>query len=104
MKTRLSLISRENAELEAELAPEDLETLQQIMKYFSFYPLSAMDAQIIRKDLIGMAWEGRLRGETLRDMLGDDMESLCESVLDNSPTLSCKWRSFQCRDGFRRAY
>lgn len=93
MKTALSVLTKENERLEASLEQEDSEILKRAMRFFSGYPLSSMDVQIIRKDLIGMAQEARLRGECMQDMIGAELEAFCEAVLESSRKDKAEYRA-----------
>ena len=99
MKTKLTALIQENDNQMTQLKESDTEILKQIMKYFSLYPVSSIDSQTIRKDLIGMAQEAEQRGESLQDMIGEDLKAFCEGVLENIRKDKTEYRLRMLFDG-----
>jgi cbb3-type cytochrome oxidase subunit 3 len=46
--------------------------------------MNTYDMQIVKRDLIGMAQEMKLRGTTLRDELGDNVDEFTKEIIENS--------------------
>lgn len=55
-----------------------------IMQKMTVFQVNSYDALIIKRDLIGMAQEMKLRGTTLKQELGNDLDIFIKSIIQNS--------------------
>ena len=81
--SELDLLMKEN-KLRADcLSSENRQILYKLIQRLSASKLSLFDIQIAQKDFIGMALEAEQRGETLHDVIGDDMNTFCKELAEN---------------------
>lgn len=83
-KSPLHLLKKTNHEQLLELAVEDQKLIAHIMKRMSVVKINSIDAQIIQRDLIGMAMELKSRGSSLAVSLGDEASDFADAVYKNS--------------------
>lgn len=77
------ILVKENKLRAVYLSDEDKSILKKLIRRLSASKLSAFDIQTSRKDFIGMALEAEQRGENLSSVIGDDMNSFCEEIINN---------------------
>lgn len=70
-----------NIDLEMKLNDENKQILHQITKYMKSFCLEESETEILRKDLIGMALEAETRGETLKNIIGDNINDFCDELI-----------------------
>ena len=73
-KSEVTLLKKENEEQSIELRKDDERVIKDIMKSMSVFKVNSYDAQVIQRDLIGMAQELKLRGSNLQEAIGDDLK------------------------------
>lgn len=70
-----------NIDLELKLNDENKQILHRITKYMKSFYLEEYETEILRKDLIGMALETETRGETLQNIIGDNINDFCDELI-----------------------
>lgn len=89
MSKRTRLLLRENNALESELSrEEDREVLTDITVYLRTANISQYYQERVRRDIWQMLVDGERRGETAREVLGEDHRAFCDSVVAELPQLS----------------
>ncbi|WP_312699613.1 hypothetical protein [Sedimentibacter sp.] len=78
------LLKRENEAQIKTLRDDDVQTIKYIMKSMSVFKVNSYDAQVIKRDLIGMAQEFELRNKTLHDAIGSDVKGFAHEIIKNS--------------------
>ncbi len=80
----LTLLETENYKQIKELSEDDEKLINNIMKSMSIFKVNSYDAQVIKRDLIGMAQEQKLRNSSLKDSIGDDLKEFTDEIIKNS--------------------
>lgn len=80
----VKLLKKENAKQSEKLNEEDKIIISNIMKNMSIFKVNSYDAQVIRRDLVGMAQEFRLRDSSLKQAIGDDIKGFTNEIINNS--------------------
>lgn len=83
-KSEVTLLKNENAKELVKLGDDSTYVINNIMKSMSIFKVNSYDAQVIRRDLIGMAQELELRGSNLEISIGDDIEQFTAEIMNNS--------------------
>ena len=60
----VNILEAANYQGEQDLNKENRKTLHKMMKYVRTFPLSDLEIETIRRDLLGMAMEAQKRGST----------------------------------------
>lgn len=89
IKNELRILRKENRLRSEFLNIQDQDTIQKMVAFMNIRKLSVFEAEVLRKDLIGMALEAESRGETLDSVIGPDKESFCREM-----TAGCRPRPF----------
>jgi DNA-binding ferritin-like protein (Dps family) len=84
------ILVKENKLRSEYLSVENKSILKKLVNRLSVSKLSAFDIQTTQKDFIGMALEAEQRGETLSNVLGNDMNSFCDEIIKNGRKKGCK--------------
>lgn len=90
MEMTLRKLRRENRERMKKLPEKDRESLLAIREYFKEEKMGAVDGELLARDLIGMAEEAGLRGESFESAMGEDIKSWCESVKESCGSASSR--------------
>ena len=77
-------LKKENNKESRKIMLDDLGLIRNITDKMNIYIMNTYDMQIVKRDLIGMAQEMKLRGTTLRDELGDDVDEFTKEIIENS--------------------
>ena len=80
----VSLLKTENEIQSKNLREDDLQIIKDIMKSMSLFRVNSYDAQVIRRDLIGMAYEMKLRNSSLQETIGEDVKGFTDEIIKNS--------------------
>lgn len=80
----VTLLEKENKKQLKELREDDKIIIKNITKSMSVFKVNSYDAQVIRRDLIGMAQELNLRGSSLEDSIGEDLKGFTYDIIKNS--------------------
>lgn len=83
-RDELTLLELENKKQFNELIEDDKYMIKDIMKSMSIFKVNSYDAQVVKRDLIGMAQELKLRGSSLKDSIGDDLNGFTNEIIKNS--------------------
>ncbi len=83
-KNEMLLLKKENEVQIKNLRDDDVQTIKDIMKSMSIFKVNSYDAQVIKRDLIGMAQEFELRNKTLHDAIGNDVKGFANEIIENS--------------------
>lgn len=84
IENEVALLKRENEKQPKELRVEDERIIKGIMKSMSMFKVNSHDAQVIQRDLIGMAHESKLRDSSLEEAIGDDVKGFTHEIIKNS--------------------
>lgn len=82
-ENELKLLKKENKKQSEKLEEEDKEIISKIMKNMSIFKVNSYDAQVIQRDLVGMAQEFRLRGSCLEQAIGADIKGFTNEIINN---------------------
>lgn len=77
-------LKKENNKESRKIMLDDLGLIRNITDKMNIYIMNTYDMQIVKRDLIGMAQEMKLRGTTLRDELGDNVDEFTKEIIENS--------------------
>ncbi|MDW7669560.1 MAG: hypothetical protein SCJ93_12105 [Bacillota bacterium] len=77
-------LKKENNKESRKIMLDDLGLIRNITDNMNEYLMNSYDKQIVKRDLIGMAQEMKLRGTTLRDELGDNVDEFTKEIIENS--------------------
>ena len=80
----VTILKTENEMQSKNLRDDDRRVIKDIMKSMSMFKVNSYDAQVIRRDLIGMAYEMKLRNSSLQKAIGDDVKGFTDEVIKNS--------------------
>lgn len=80
----VTLIKTENDTQSKNLREDDRKVIKDIMKSMSMFKVNSYDAQVIRRDLIGMAYEMKLRNSSLQETIGEEVKGFADEVIKNS--------------------
>lgn len=83
-KNEVSILKRENNEQSISLDPYDHTIIRDIIGSMSVFKVNSYDAQVIRRDLIGMAQELDLRESSLKESIGDNLTAFTQEIINNS--------------------
>ncbi|MBV1820717.1 hypothetical protein L0P54_10750 [Anaerosalibacter bizertensis] len=83
-KNEVTLLKKENLRQMENVKEDDKDTIYEIMKSMSVFKVNSYDAQIIQRDLIGMAQDSELRGADLKNVIGNDIKSFSNEIIKNS--------------------
>lgn len=83
-RNELTLLKLENKKQLSELREDDKNIIKDVMKSMSIFKVNSYDAQVVRRDLIGMAQEQKLRGSSLKNSIGDDLSGFTNEIIKNS--------------------
>lgn len=79
----VKLLKRENDNQARGLDEEDESIIDQIMYSIGIFRVNSFDTQVIRRDLIGMAKEARLRNSNMKEVIGDDIKTATYEIIKN---------------------
>lgn len=82
-ENEVKLLKKENGKQTEKLEEEDKIIINNIMKNMSIFKVNSYDAQVIRRDLVGMAQELRLRDSSLEQAIGDDIKGFTNEIINN---------------------
>lgn len=80
MKNELNLLRKENKLREEFLSDIDRKAITRMLSYINMPKISCFEAEVMRKELIGMALEAEQRGEALIDVIGEDEKAFCDEM------------------------
>lgn len=80
----VALLKTENKTQSKNLREDDQRVIKDIMKSMSMFKVNSYDAQVIQRDLIGMAHELKLRDSSLQEAIGDDLKGFTHEIIKNS--------------------
>ncbi len=80
----LKLLKKANKKQLLQLTMDDYVLIRDIMKKMNIFKVNSYDALIIQRDLIGMAYEMKLRGTSLTQEMGDGFDDFIQDVIKNS--------------------
>jgi DNA-binding ferritin-like protein (Dps family) len=78
------LLKKENDDIARWLEDDDEDIIDKITDSLGIFRVNSFDAQVIRRDLIGMAEEARLRGSTMKEVIGDDIKLTTYDIIKSS--------------------
>jgi len=84
IENEVTLLRRENETQSKNLREDDQRVIKDIMKSMSMFKVNSYDAQVIQRDLIGMAHEMKLRNSSLQEAIGDDVKGFTHEIIKNS--------------------
>lgn len=84
IKNKLKFLKKENDNISRWMNDEDENLIDSIIESLGIFRVNSFDAQIIRRDLIGMAEEARLRGSNMKEVIGDDIRLTSYEIIRNS--------------------
>ena len=79
-KTPLYLLKKSNLDQLDQLSIEDQTLIKNILQRMSLFKINSIEAQIIHRDLLGMAIEHKRRGSSLTAELGADASRFADEV------------------------
>lgn len=71
----------ENSSEELKMSDKDRKLLRKISRYIATFQLSEYEVEEIRKELIGISEQARMRGEHLEEAIGMDYEKFCNEMI-----------------------
>lgn len=82
--SEVALLKTENETQSKNLREDDRRIIKAIMKSMSVFKVNSYDAQVIRRDLIGMAFEMKLRNSSLDENIGIDVKGFADEIIKNT--------------------
>ncbi|MEA4962497.1 hypothetical protein [Lutispora sp.] len=83
-QNEVTLLKKENKKQSSKLGENDEKTINNIMKSINIFKVNSYDAQVIHRDLIGMAQDAELRDSDLEEAIGRDIKEFTEEIVKNS--------------------
>lgn len=83
-ENELTLLKKENDIQSFSVASDDWNIIKTVMQSMSVFKVNSYDREVIKRDLIGMAQEVRLRNSSLAVEIGDDLKGFSEEIVKNS--------------------
>lgn len=84
IKNEVNILKEENKEQLSELKEDEQDIIKDITKSMSIFKVNSYDAEVIKRDLIGMAQDLNLRGSSLKDDIGDNLKEFTRDIINNS--------------------
>ena len=84
IRNKLKLLKKENDKISRWMDDEDENLIDSIMESLGIFRVNSFDAQVIRRDLIGMAEEAKLRGSNMKEVIGEDIRMTTYDIIRNS--------------------
>lgn len=83
-KNEANQLKKENDKNTRWMAEEDEDIIDKIMESIGIFRVNSFDTQVIRRDLIAMAREARLRKSDMNEVIGDDIKLTTYDIIKNS--------------------
>lgn len=83
-RNEVTLLKKENSQQLEKVSEDNKQIIHDIMKSMSVFKVNSYDAQVIQRDLIGMAQDSELRGSNLETIVGNDIKSFSDKIIKNS--------------------
>jgi DNA-binding ferritin-like protein (Dps family) len=83
-RDEVRLLKRENDDIARWMPEDDDDIIDKIIESLGVFRVNSFDAQVIRRDLIGMAEEARLRDSNMKEVIGDDIKLTTYDIIKNS--------------------
>jgi len=83
-KNEANLLKKENDKNTRWMDEDDEDIIDKIMESIGIFRVNSFDTQVIRRDLIGMAEEARLRDSNMKEVIGDDIRMTTYDIIKNS--------------------
>ncbi len=90
MSRRVKEMLKENNELQEQLSDVGKKVLTDIVVYLRGVPVSAYEQERVRRDITQMLIDGEKRGNSAREVIGEDYRGFCDSIVDEIPHMSRK--------------
>jgi hypothetical protein len=84
IKNEVNILKEENKEQLSILEENEQDIIKDIMKSMSIFKVNSYDAEVIKRDLIGMAQDLNLRGSSLKEDIGDNLKEFTQDIINNS--------------------
>jgi hypothetical protein len=84
IKNEVNILKEENKEQLSILEENEQDIIKDIMKSMSIFKVNSYDAEVIKRDLIGMGQDLNLRGSSLKEDIGDNLKEFTQDIIDNS--------------------
>lgn len=84
----VKLLKLENNKQYNNLENEDKLIIDSILKSMSIFRVNSYDAQVILRDIIGMAQELRLRNSSIKEASGNNIKHFVDEIINNSDGIS----------------
>ena len=94
MSKRTKDLLKANNELEKQLNDQEQRILTDISAYIRHADTSPYYQESVRQDIITMVLDGSKRGLSVAEIIGEDYQSFCDSVLKELPKLSGREKAF----------
>ena len=94
MSKRTKELLNANNELEKQLNDQEQRILTDISAYIRHAGTSPYYQESVRQDIITMVLDGSKRGLSVAEIIGEDYQSFCDSVLKELPKLSGREKAF----------
>lgn len=102
MDKRTKELNRQNNELDKKIDSQNNAVYTDMICYLRGANISEYNQERVRQDLIEMILSAQSRGESIRDILGEnDSQSFCDAIIENLPGRTIKERIV---DGFDIAF
>lgn len=92
MNKKTKELLEKNHALEKQLSPQAAAVMTDLIVYIRGANISDYHQESVRYDLLQMIIDGEIRGDTIDDIIGEDVQSFCDEVLSEVPQLSTKER------------
>ncbi len=83
-KNEATMLKKENNAQSISLDPYEHVIIRDIMGSMSIFKVNSYDAEVIRRDLIGMSQELSLRESTFKQSIGDNITAFTHEIIKNS--------------------
>lgn len=81
-------IQNKNNQQENQLKTENKEAYQNIILYLRGANINIYQQELIRQDLLNLVLEGQSRGESIEDVLGEDLQSVADEIILSVPKMT----------------
>lgn len=96
MNKQTKALLKENNALEARLDKDTVDVLTDIVVYLRGANISEYNQELARRDITNMLIEGQERGQSAREVIGDDYKAFCDAVIAEMPQMTRKERVINC--------
>ena len=98
MNKKIKLLAGENEIHEEQIWEESQEVYTNMIVYLRVSRLSEYNQELVRRDIIQMLLDGQERGESVKQVIGEDYKEFCDEIIGAFPPKSPKEKACELFD------